>query len=137
MPLLKTVAILLIAALANPICCCLAFSADVAETANNEEFSAEHACCLANQSAKKDQIPQERHDPRDCPHEYEKDSQISQSANAADALIKLSLFLPTELPLPLEGIRIDSAYSYARSNHEQILSKTRQSLSQTHCVYLL
>ena len=137
MPLLKTVAFLLIAAIANPLCCCLAIAADASETANSETPTAEHACCLANQSSKTDHPPPARHDPSDCPHEVDKASQISQSANAADSLIKSSLFLLTELPPLFAEVLIDSVYSYARSNHAQIVSKPRQPLSQTHCVYLL
>lgn len=137
MPYFKTVAILLIAALASPLCCCLAFSTGASETANSKASSTEHACCLVDQSVKTDQASQGQHDSSDCPHEYDKASQISQSANASDSLIKSNLFLLTELPALFEEVLVDSVYCYARSNHEQIVSKPRQPLLQAYCVYLL
>ncbi len=128
MPFLKTVAIILIAAIANPICCCFAgISSEV-------EASLQHGCCSTEDGQRESS---QQHATDECPHQLEKASKISQSGDLADSLAKSLLHFPTVRP-SFEAQCGTALFASARlpvGKGEKALPIA--AIAQAYCVYLL
>ncbi|MDQ8185500.1 hypothetical protein [Pelagicoccus sp. SDUM812002] len=124
---IKFTAILLITAIFNPLCCCLDLSA--------MEPQPEHSCCSATPDAANSET--EHHTQAECPHESEKNSQISEPASAHDSIVK-SQISQAALLFALEFLQRDSGRETT-----PLFTLDRTSLPPTspdleeYCVYIL
>ncbi|MCH6256819.1 hypothetical protein MLD52_09695 [Puniceicoccaceae bacterium K14] len=125
----KTAAILLIAAIANPFCCCLAGMDTL------EEASEYHGCCEAVKDTQNEAATQ--HNPDNCPHEAEKGAQIVENADSGSALVKLIDFVVFDFPgiLGISETNFREEFTARAIFAERAIPDTP--LAQTYCVYLL
>ena len=123
------------AAVLNPICCCLKLFAQ--ETAH-EPVNA-HGCCSASQAetGKPANAGTPSHAQDDCPHYFERDSQISHAADHFESLAKAHQ--PLIALLPAYELSADAPQSQValRRIDRAELRPSRPPISQTCCVYLL
>lgn len=134
---LKSISILLIAALANPFCCCLAIGSSLDELEAKSQESAAHSCC--SQSVEADQPESDSAaDHKDCQHRIDKQSQIvdiDAGAHAVHKTVAVALF---ELPLTVDQLVNQSAsvQGTAFVLNTSVLPSGR-ARTQVNCSYLL
>ncbi len=136
MPFFNTVAVVLIAAIANPLCCCLADVTVDSEPIPAKQLPVDHICCLASQGDESQQQSPEEHTPSDCPHQIEKDSQIRQ-IDSGDSLAKPVFFVAKPLSANIfeSDFKILSKTAIPDRTTE-VRSRSIQ-VAQSYCVYLL
>lgn len=135
MTLIKTVAIALITAIANPLCCCLTLSASEVDEPIKK---AEHACCsTSNQQSEDAGDTASDHASDACPHEQEKSSQISQSVDSTDSLLKPVLTVAEFLPTIVFGYLANGEGHSVSHQLERLLSPPSTPTAQDYCVFLL
>lgn len=85
MVLFRAVAMMVLAAVANPLCCCFAgpvSAGNASGVADEGSAAADHACCAAPQGAENPSRGSgDAHE--DCRHLQERDAQISQAGESA------------------------------------------------------
>ncbi len=129
----KVAALLLIAALANPLCCCLGIGALAAAPT---PLPAEHACC-GDAGAEADKTA--GHSDEQCPHLSEKSSKIWQTADSLSALAKTlchqpALDRPLFAPLPPLARTVALLPAYDAPDDTAPVGRR---VSQSYCVYRL
>jgi hypothetical protein len=135
--LLKAITLLLVAAIANPMCCCLSF-AEMDLEASSEASADSHACCqLADKSTQSEHsVPSGDHD---CFHEEIEGSQYSDNTGFSTTISTgssqqvVAYVDATSLYAVPQLIGIsDSANS-----HDPCCRETGISYSQKYCVFIL
>lgn len=133
MNLFRIITIALITALANPFCCCL-----LGDSTDSNRNVQTHACCEAMQQTDFPKSGQSAHTPEDCPHRYEKESQISHSSDNLDSLVIPHLYVAQIITIsdwslaPKLEEKVPAGITRAHSIH----SPTEQ-YPQAYCVYIL
>ncbi len=134
MPFYKTIAIVLVATIANPLCCC--FAAFSGQEQAVEQPMVEHACCSMDQGHQQTSSPQKKSHEQ-CPHQLEKGSQISQAADSFDSQLVPHLFILANLPQYLEILEptpLANSYFNYEATGQTIAAPP---LRQEYCVYLI
>ncbi len=134
MPFYKTIAILLVAAIANPLCCC--FAAFSGQEQAVEQAMVEHACCSKDHGQQQTSTS-EKKSHQDCPHQLEKESQISQAADSFDSQLIPHLFILANLAQYLETLApapLANSYPNYEAPEQTIAAPP---LLQGYCVYLI
>lgn len=133
----KTVSVLLIAALANPFCCCLAIGSSLDELEAKSQESAAHSCC--SQSSEPDQSKDDSaSDHKDCQHRIDKQSQIVDIDVGAHGVHKAVAVAFFELPLTVNQL-VDQRMSVQGTAfvfNTSVLPSGR-ARAQVNCSYLL
>lgn len=123
---LKSVAIFLAAAIANPICCCTVTLSERVEPVET------HQCCstAAGEDGKS-------HDSEDCPHSVDKASQISQVPEVGDSSSKAG-------PLEIDTWEASGSSAFTAQlvagvewRDDSTLPGKGKWVSLAYCVYLL
>ena len=137
MSFLRPITLLLVAAIANPMCCCLSF-AEMDLNASSEASADSHACCqLADKSTQSEQsAPSGDHD---CFHEEIEGSQYSDNTGFSTTIstgssqqVVAYVDATSLYAIPqLIGIS-DSA-----NRHDPCCRETGISYSQKYCVFIL
>lgn len=128
---IKFTAILLITAIFNPLCCCLDLTAKDAEPAPQPE----HSCCATAPDSGKTDANQ--HTQADCPHESEKNSQISEAANAHDSIAKTQAS-HAALLYTFELLPRDTDREATQLPHlDKTSSLPTTPVAEEYCVYIL
>ncbi len=133
---IKAVVLALVLAIANPLCCCLAgLKADDRTPISSDRT---HSCCTSESQTDKPANSSETHARDICPHEQERDSQISQTIDSIDSLIVPTLFVDTLLNLT-EFVPAANSQERFLCDFDRLLDvpKPVESYSQTYCVYTL
>ena len=87
MRFLKSITLLLVAALANPMCCCLVAGEMDAESAPAKSVSDAHACCHSTEQATPNQEDSSSQGDHDCYHEEIKVTQINDVSIHSQTLV--------------------------------------------------
>jgi len=124
MSLFRIAAILLIAAIANPLCCCYASAASPSasfEISKDAEGEGKQA----------------QHNPDNCQHMAERDSLISQTAESGDSLVKIIHSPALDLPAFLAISELDAQTKSPVRAGSSSVPVPDTPLAQAYCVYLL
>ncbi len=137
MSLLKPITLLLVAAIANPMCCCLSFAEMDLEAPSKASESA-HACCqLADESTQSEQsTPSGDHD---CFHEEIEGSQYSDNTGFSSTISTGSSQHYVEYvdATSLYAVTRLIAFSDPATGSDSCCRKTGISYSQKYCVFIL
>lgn len=130
---LKSVAIFLVTAIVNPICCCN----PVASIA--EEGATAHACCEGLEGGRSTENGGEGgHDAKDCFHASDRSSQINQIPDSADGLSKShskAEGVYTAFSVPVFGPHSVEISNLSPATGRHGLGES--TITRTYCVYLL
>ncbi|MDQ8202053.1 hypothetical protein [Pelagicoccus sp. SDUM812003] len=130
---IKSIAALLIAAIINPLCCCLELTADQPEPM----AAGDHSCCTTMGQEDEEQSDLDRHSSDICPHTEERDAQISEAPDTHTPVVKAQLVLytlfsafeQTEMEPPLSKV--------ARFTERSASAPPSAAFTETYCVYML
>jgi hypothetical protein len=129
---IKLTAVFLIAAIFNPLCCCLDLTAQLADAALPAEET--HYCCGAPSD---EQLHLGKHTQEECPHSFEKDSQINEAAFAHDGPQKPQQNLAYTLP-PLQLLATAPPLQTPRHALDcRALQEPSSQRTLAYCVYLI
>ena len=88
----KVLAITLIAAIANPFCCCnTSYASGVASVA--QEGVGQHACCGLADSPIEQRAGDQEQGTNDCSHQAERENQLHQVTSSSHFLLKFATFV--------------------------------------------
>lgn len=139
MSFFKSLTLLLVAAIANPMCCCLSFA--VTDFDEAPPVAADpHACCKLAEGSSTQEGPKAPKGDHDCPHEEIKVSQINDAPSEVVSISKGSVAQPVAL--------VDASCIYASptalaqwDSHSRRISSEQahsgKSYSQAYCVFIL
>ena len=130
MPFLKTVTFLLIAAIGNPYCCCLADT-------SSEEEAVQHACCELTQGLGHAKDDAASHNPDDCQHQVEKEAQISQVSESGDAVAKPTVSNAIMSVSFSERIVSSCGSKYQTARSIELVSQAKPPIAQAYCIFLI
>jgi hypothetical protein len=137
MSFFKIITVLLVAAIANPFCCCNTGLAAMMTGSAVKDISDEPFCCEETNSSGDHQKGNEDHSPSDCSHQYEKDSQINQTTDSGHTFLKLSSHVVELLPVLEYGIGVNAIPLRKNSSYEKDTLPPNTAISKVYCVYLL
>ena len=127
----KTVSVFLIAALANPLCCCFAEGSVEAEAAT------QHGCCDVKVEDQGATTGASAHDSSECPHSVEKESQISESADSSESFSKSLHFYVHVLPFLIETYSETVVATETLVWSSDGVQIPTTPIAQAYCVYLI
>jgi|GEM_PF-2866604 hypothetical protein len=140
MSLLKSITLLLVAALANPMCCCLVAGEMDAASAPAKSLSDAHACCHStDQGTASNHEESASHSDQDCYHEDLKLTQINDvSVHSQTLVANLDALFAGYLTIGETGD--DSVLrSFAKTEYRPFDSHfpPGSRISRSLCVYLI
>lgn len=131
MSFFRIVAVLIVAAIANPWCCCYAGSSDMEDTVSY------HGCCEASKDMTSEGEQSPGHSPENCQHMIDRDAQINHSVDSGDSLHKLAQALILDLPTFLRPSELDLQSKSSNKEGFASVSLPDTPFAQAYCVYLL